>query len=98
MNIAIGAAQIEQWYRNLETGEVFFVTGFDQKSRTIEVQSIDGDVSEIDDETWSTLPLAMTEQPEVDMEDIDNDRLDGAYPDDLNSPVTKIASLERDIE
>jgi len=98
MNIAIGAAQIDQWYTNLDTGDVFFVTGYDQKSGTIEVQSLDGDVTEIDEETWVTLPLALSEQPEVNTEDTDNDHLDEAYPDDVNSPVAKIASRGQDLD
>ena len=89
MNLAISAAQIGQWYMNFETDDQFFVTGYDQKSRTIEVQSADGDVSEIDEETWGTLPLRLSEQPELDSEAVDD--LDSAYPDDLNSPVEKIA-------
>ena len=90
MNMGIGAAQIDQWYTNLDTGEMFFVTGYDQKARTIEIQSIVGAVSEIDEETWGSLPLALSEEPQMDAEDTDNDALDEAYPDDLTSPVTKI--------
>lgn len=92
MNIMVGTAQIDQWYRNVDTGEMFFVTGFDQKARTIEIQSMEGDVSEIDEETWGTLPLALAEEPQMDPEDTDSDALDEAYPDDLASPVSRIAS------
>lgn len=90
MNVPIGTARIGQWYTNLDTGGLFFVTGYDEKSLTIEVQSVDGDVSEIDEETWGTLALRYSEQPELDSEDVDT--LDDAYRDDLNSPVEKIAS------
>lgn len=89
MNFAIGTAQIGQWYANLDTGGLFFVTGYDEKSRTIEVQSVDGDVSEIEEETWGTLALRFSEQPELDCEDVDT--LDDAYPDGWNSPFAKIA-------
>lgn len=89
MNFAIGMAQIGQWYTNLDTSGLFFVTGYDEKSRTIEVQSVDGDVSEIDEETWGTQALRFSEQPELDSEDVDT--LDDAYRDDLNSPVEKVA-------
>lgn len=89
MNRAIGTALIGQWYRNLDTGGLFFVTGYDEKSRTIELQSVDGDVSEIDEETWGTLALRFSEQPELDPEDVDT--LDDVYPENLNSRIEKIA-------
>ena len=92
MNMIVGTAQIDQWYRNVDTGEMFFVTGFDQKARTIEIQSIEGVVSEIDEDTWGSLPLALAEEPQMDPEDTDSDALDGAYADDLTSPVSRIAS------
>lgn len=87
MNVA--AAQIGQWYKNLDTDEVFFVTGYDDKSNTIELQSIDGDVSEIDEETWSALALEPCEQPEGGLGDMEN--LDDAYDDDLSAAVEKFA-------
>ena len=71
MNITAGIAEIGQWYLNPETGEMFFVTGYDDKSRSIEVQSEDGDISEIDSETWRALPLEACEQPEDNPEDTD---------------------------
>lgn len=89
MNFPVSAAQIEQWYRNLDTGEMFFVTGHDEKSRAIEIQNLDGNVSEVDEETWGTLRLELADQPDLDTEEPDN--LDEAYPDDLNSPVERIA-------
>jgi len=64
MNIAVGAAQIGQWYTHLDKGEPFLVTGYDEKSGTIETQDLTGDLDEIDEETWSALPLALAEPPE----------------------------------
>lgn len=89
MNLAIGRAQIGQWYTNLDTGNLFFVTAFDQKSRTIEIQTRDGDVAEIDLDAWGSLPLELAEQPEEETQP--SDELDNGYLDDLNSPVEKIA-------
>ena len=64
MNIAVGTAQIGQWYTHLDKGEPFLVTGYDEKSGTIETQDLTGDLDEIDEETWSALPLALAEPPE----------------------------------
>ena len=96
--MVIGTAQIDQWYMNQHTGEMFFVTGYDQKAKTIEIQSIEGDVSEIDEETWAGLPLAPAEEPQMSAEDTDNDTRDEAYPDDVNTPIAKIAAGEREID
>lgn len=64
MNTGVGRAQIGQWYARWDKGESFQVTGCDEDSRTIEIQTLDGDLDEIDEETWAALPLALAEQPE----------------------------------
>ncbi len=64
MNIAVGAAQIGQWYTHLDKGEQFLVTGYDEKSGMIETQDLIGDLDEVDEETWNSLPLARAEPPE----------------------------------
>ena len=56
--------QVGQWYTRLDTNEDFLVTGYDDKSRTIEMQEINGDLDEIDAENWNTLTLALAEPPE----------------------------------
>lgn len=64
MNADVGPARIGQWYMHLDKGEIFQVTGYDEHSRTIEIQTFDGDLDEIDAETWQALPLAFAEPPE----------------------------------
>ncbi len=64
MNNAVGAARIGQWYTHLDKGEPFLVTGYDEKSGTIETQELTGDLDEIDEETWDLLPLTLAEPPE----------------------------------
>lgn len=64
MNTAVGRAQIGQWYLRRDKGETFQVTGLDEKAKTIEIQVFDGDLDEIDQEAWSTLPLERAEPPE----------------------------------
>jgi hypothetical protein len=56
--------QVGHWYTRLDTREGFLVTGYDDKSRTIETQAINGDLDEIDAENWNTLPLAFADPPE----------------------------------
>ena len=64
MNTGVGRARIGQWYTRSDKGEIFQVVGYDANSRTIETQTFDGDVDEVDLETWAGLPLAFAEPPE----------------------------------
>jgi len=43
---------------------MFQVIALDAGSRTIEIQTFDGGIDEIDEESWSTLPLGLAEPPE----------------------------------
>ncbi len=53
-----------QWYESLEDEETFQVLSVDEDSELIELQYEDGDVEEIDYETWQELDLDLTDQPE----------------------------------
>ena len=64
--------QVGQWYVRLDTKEVFLVTGYDDKSRTIETQAIDGDLDEIDEAMWNVVPLAFSEPPEEWTQTVDD--------------------------
>ena len=64
MNMGAGRPLIGQWYQHLDKGGIFQVTAIDEKSATIETQSFDGDVDEIDQATWDILPLALAEPPQ----------------------------------
>ncbi len=64
MNTGVGRARVGQWYLRWDKGEIFQVTGYDEDSRTIEIQTFDGDLDEIDAETWAELPLGLAEPPE----------------------------------
>lgn len=64
MNIGVGRARIGQWYTRWDKGEIFQVVGYDLNARTIETQTFDGDIDEIDLEAWIGLPLGFAEPPE----------------------------------
>ena len=64
MNKGVGDARIGQWYSRWDKGEMFQVTAVDEPSGTIEIQSFDGELDEIDEESWSALPLGLAEPPE----------------------------------
>lgn len=61
---AVGTARIGQWYKRVDKGNTFVVTGYDEKSRTIETQASNGDLDEIDQARWNVLPLELVAPPE----------------------------------
>lgn len=90
MSIHVGPAHIGQWYMHLDKGEPFLVTGYDEKSRTIETQALDGDLDEIDEETWGILPLELAEPPD-DWTDATNDGESGDTQS-ANAPMERFLS------
>ncbi len=64
MNSGVGRARIGQWYSRWDKGEIFQVTGVDDDSKTVAIQTFGGDLDEIDQEAWATLPLSFAEPPE----------------------------------
>lgn len=58
------SARIGQWYRQLDKGESFLVTGYDEPTGTAEIQYFDGDLDEMDADSWSALPIVPVEPPE----------------------------------
>lgn len=64
MNTGVGNPRIGQWYCHWDKGEMFQVTALDPESKTIEIQTFDGDLDEIDEESWRTSPLGLAEPPE----------------------------------
>jgi hypothetical protein len=66
-----------QWYENVEEEESFRVLSVDEDSELIEIEYLDGDIEEIDLETWHEMDLEKIEEPEgwseSDDEDTDED-------------------------
>ena len=53
-----------QWYENLEEEEQFRVLKVDEDSELVEIEYLDGDIEEIDLETWHEMDLDRIEEPE----------------------------------
>ncbi len=64
MNEKVGSPRIGQWYLRGDKGEEFVVTGRDERAGTIEIQTVDGDLDEIDENYWSAMSLELAEPPE----------------------------------
>jgi hypothetical protein len=53
-----------QWYENLEDEESFRVLTVDEDSELVEIEYLDGEIEEIDLETWHEMDLEQTDEPE----------------------------------
>ena len=66
-----------QWYENVEEEESFRVLSVDEDSERLEIEYLDGDIEEIDLETWHEMDLERIEEPkgwsESDDEDTEED-------------------------
>ena len=62
-----------QWYENLEEEESFRVLTVDEDSELVEIEYLDGDIEEIDLETWHEMDLDRIEEPEGWSESDDED-------------------------
>jgi len=75
-----------QWYENLEEEEPFRVLTMDEDSELVELEYLDGDIEEIDLETWHEMDLELTQEPEgwaaSQEEDDDEDEEDDDWDED----------------
>lgn len=80
-----------QWYENSEEEETFRVLTVDEDSELIEIEYLDGEIEEIDVETWHEMDLEKVSEPEGwadrdggedDDEDEDDDLDDDDEDDD----------------
>jgi predicted dehydrogenase len=53
-----------QWYEDLEENEIFRVLSVDPDEEIVEIQYENGDIEEIDLDTWHELDLERAEEPE----------------------------------
>ena len=62
-----------QWYQNVEEEESFRVLSVDEDSELLEIEYLDGDIEEIDLETWHEMDLERIAEPEGWSESDDED-------------------------
>jgi hypothetical protein len=62
-----------QWYQNIEEEEQFRVLTVDEDSELVEIEYLDGDIEEMDIETWHEMDLERIQQPEGWSESEDED-------------------------
>ena len=59
-----GAPEAGEWYRNIDTDELFRVVGVDEASTSVQIQTFDGQIDSIDRDEWDELSLAAAAPPE----------------------------------
>ena len=55
---------VGNWYLHRDKGQRFQVVALDEDGGTVELQHFDGDLEEVDFETWYLLDVETSEEPE----------------------------------
>ena len=71
-----------QWYENLEDEDSFRVLTVDEDSELVEIEYLDGDIEEIDLETWHEMDLEACEEPEGWSESNEDEEEDEDWDED----------------
>lgn len=91
-----------QWYRHLDKGQEFRVVAIDETAGLIEIQHFDGDVEELELDTWYEFDLEPVEAPEDwtgPVDDVERDDLDYTETDMSNEDwFEPLEELRRDRE
>ena len=62
-----------KWYENKEEDETFRVLSVDEDDELVEIEYLDGEIEELDIDTWHELDLELTEEPEGWSDEADDD-------------------------
>jgi hypothetical protein len=73
-----------KWYENREEEETFRVLSVDEDDELVEIEYVDGEIEELDLDTWHELDLEPTETPEgwSDESDSDEDEDEDDFDDE----------------
>jgi hypothetical protein len=92
---------VGNWYQHLDKGQTFSVVALNEDEGLVEVQHFDGDLEEIDSETWYQLDLEPSEEPEnwsgpIDVGEIDDlgTEVTDTTGADWNAPLLELPSTE----
>jgi len=83
------------WYAHRDKGQLFQVVAMDDEDGFVELQNFDGDVDEVDMDTWYAMPLDPAEPPEDwtgPVDDLEPD--DVGYDDGAPGTRERAESLE----
>lgn len=93
--------RVGDWYRNREDGQLFEVVAFDEDEGTIEIQYFEGEIEELDIDTWFEIDLEVAEAPEdwsAPFDKLERDDLGfsdrAMHPEDWSGPLNEIDRME----
>jgi hypothetical protein len=80
--------QVGHWYAHRDKGQMFQVVAYDEDDGYVEIQDFDGDVDELDLDTWFAMPLDPIEAPEDwtgPVDEVEDDDAGGASTSEKGS-------------
>ena len=93
------------WYRHLDKGQKFWVVALNEDEGLVEIQHFDGDLEEIDQDSWYELNLEPIEEPEnwsgpVDVSETDDlgTEITDTTAEDWQEPLQEIAGSDAEQE
>jgi hypothetical protein len=98
--MAIAIPLVDNWYEERETGRQFRIVALDDASDTIEIQYLEGELSEFDRSSWDQIAIVEIEAPEdwsAPFDDVETDDLGYSDPD-LHLPDTDALTLDDVLE
>lgn len=89
---------VGNWYQRLDKGQTFQVVAVDEKADSVEIQHFDGDVEEMDLDTWYRLELQPIEAPEnwsgpldvAEVDDLTGTEISDTPPEDWAEPLEEV--------
>lgn len=97
--------EVGQWYAHRDKGQMFQVVAFDAEDGFVEIQDFDGDVDELDLDTWYSLALEPAEPPEDwtgPVDDVETDDLGYSSGTDMTArdwraPLDELPAAPQDL-
>ena len=73
-----------KWFENKEEEETFRVLSVDEDDELVEIEYLDGEIEELDLDTWHELDLEPTDEPEGWSDDADDGEDEEEEDDDFD--------------
>jgi hypothetical protein len=86
--------EIGQWYQDSQSGQMFEVVARDSAEGSVQVQYVDGELSDLDLESWADMPLRPAAAPEDWRTGFEVDTDDDGDPDAALHPTAWSSPLE----
>ena len=89
---------IGAWYQDATEDQIFEVVAIDEQAALVEIQYLDGEVSELDFETWQQMLLLSAKPPEdwrasYELSNEDSSMMDDIFiPENWNDPLSDLDS------